>query len=139
MKTEEKDTADPKTVEELRAFTVKHSEAYNKNDATAYATFFTEDAVQVTPEGMIYGQQAIQKKHAELFEQWHPSNHLVKVEQVNTIGNDAWKIGEWSCTLQTEGGPYPIKGYFASIMVRVDGVWKERMTCYNMATAPETK
>ena len=42
MKTEEKDTADPKTVEELRAFTVKHSEAYNKNDATAYATFFTE-------------------------------------------------------------------------------------------------
>ena len=30
MKTEEKHTADPKTVEELRAFTVKHSEAYNK-------------------------------------------------------------------------------------------------------------
>ena len=43
----------------------------------------------------------------------------------------------WSCTLQTKDGPYPIRGYFASIFVRVDGVWKERMTCYNMAT--ETK
>jgi hypothetical protein len=38
-----------------------------------------------------------------------------------------------------KGGPYPVKGYFASIMVPVDGVWKERMTCYNKATAPETK
>ena len=76
MKTEEKDTADSKTVEELRAFTMKHSEAYNKNDATTYATFFTEDAVQVTPEGMIYGQQAIEKKHAELFSNGIPPTML---------------------------------------------------------------
>lgn len=139
MKTQQIDTADPKTVQELRAFTVKHSEAYTKHDATAYATFFTEDAVQVTAEGMVYGRQAIEKKHAELFEQWHPTNYVVKVEQVNTMGNEAWKIGEWSCTLQTEGGLYPIRGYFESIHVREDGVWKERMTCYNMATAAETK
>jgi uncharacterized protein (TIGR02246 family) len=139
MKAEQKGTADPKTVQELREFTVKHSEAYNKNDATAYAAFFTEDAVQVTPEGMIYGREAIEKKHADLFQQWHPTDHVVKVHQVNAIGDEAWKIGEWSCTLQTPGGPYPIKGYFASIHVRVDGTWKERMTCYNMATAAEAK
>jgi uncharacterized protein (TIGR02246 family) len=139
MKTQQIGTADPKTVEELREFTAKHSEAYTKHDATAYAAFFTEDAVLVTPEGMIYGRQAIEKKYAELFDQWHPTDYVVKVEQVNTIGNEAWKIGEWSCTLQTEGGPYPISGYFASIHVRVDGVWKERMMCYNMATRSETK
>jgi uncharacterized protein (TIGR02246 family) len=130
MKTEQKDTADPKTAQEIREFTIKHAELYNKNDAAAYATFFTEDAVQVTPEGMIYGRQAIEKKHADVFQEWHPTNYVVKVDQVNAIGNEAWKIGEWSCTLQTKDGPYPIKGYFASIFVRVDGVWKERMTCY---------
>jgi uncharacterized protein (TIGR02246 family) len=139
MKTEQKDTADQKIAQELREFTVKHSELYNRNDAVAYAAFFTEDAVQVTPEGMIYGRQAIEKKHADLFQQWHPTDYVVNVNEVNAIGNEAWKIGEWSCTLQTPGGPYPIKGYFASIHVRVDGTWKERMTCYNMATPTETK
>ena len=139
MKTEQKDTADPQTAEELRAFTVKHAEIYNKHDATAYGAFFTEDAVQVTPEGMIYGRQAIEKKYADAFERWQPINCVVKVDQVNAIGNEAWKIGEWSCTLQSQDGPFPIKGYFASVHVRVDGVWKERLTCYNMATAAETK
>jgi uncharacterized protein (TIGR02246 family) len=137
MTMEQKDTADPQTAQELRAFTVKHAELYSKHDAATYATLFTEDAVQVTPEGLIYGREAIQKKHEDLFQQWHPTDYVVRVDQVNAIGNEAWKIGEWSCTLQTPNGPYPIKGYFASILVRVDGNWKERLTSYNMAA--ETK
>ena len=139
MTTEQRDTADAQTAQEIRAVTVKHAEIYNKHDATAYAAFFTEDAIQVTPDGMIYGRQAIEKRHADIFQQWHPINYVVKVDQVNAIGSEAWKIGEWSCTLQTPNGPYPIKGYFASIFVRVAGVWKERMTCYNMDTPAETK
>jgi uncharacterized protein (TIGR02246 family) len=133
------DTADPQTAQEIRAVTQKHSELYSKHDATAYATYFTEDAVQVTPEGIIYGRQAIEKKHADLFQQWRPIDYVVTVDQVNTIGNEVWKIGEWSCTLQTPEGPFPLNGYFASIFVRVDGAWKERMTCYNMATPAKTK
>ena len=138
MKTEQKDTADQQTAQEILAWTMKHAEIYNKNDATAYAAFFTEDAVYVTPaEGVLYGRQAIEKKYENDFQQWHPTNYVVKVDQVNAIGNEAWKIGEWSCTLQTKDGPFPIKGYFASIFVRADGAWKERLTCYNMAA--ETK
>jgi uncharacterized protein (TIGR02246 family) len=134
-----KDTADPQTAQEIRAWTEKHAELYNKHEASAYAAFFTEDAVHVTPEGIIYGRQAIEKKYADVFQQWHPTNYLVRVDQVNAIGNEVWKIGEWSCTLQTQGGPFPIRGYFASIFVRVDGVWKERMTCYNIVTSEEKK
>ncbi len=33
MKTEQKDTAEPKTAQEIRAFSKKYSEAYNKHDA----------------------------------------------------------------------------------------------------------
>jgi uncharacterized protein (TIGR02246 family) len=134
-----KDTADAQTAQEMRAWTEKHAEMYNKHDAKGYASFFTEDAVQVTPEGMIYGRQAIEKKYANDFQQWNPTNYVVKVHQVNAIGDDVWKIGEWSCTLQTPDGPFPINGYFGSILVRVDDTWKERMTCYNMATPAETK
>ena len=129
------DTADSQMAQEIRAWTENHAEIYRKHDASAYAAFFTEDAVQVTPEGMIYGRQAIEKKYANNFQQWRPTNYIVKVDQVNAIGNDVWKIGEWSSTLQTPEGPFPIKGYFAAILVRVDGGWKERMTCYNVAPA----
>lgn len=84
-------------------------------------------------------RQAIEKKYANDFQQWHPTDYVVKVHQVNTIGNDVWKIGEWSCTVQTQDGPFPVKGYFAAILVRADGAWKERLTCYNMASPAQTK
>jgi hypothetical protein len=49
----QKDTADPKTAQELRAFNRKWVERYSKHDAAALAALFTDDAVQVAPEGLI--------------------------------------------------------------------------------------
>ena len=139
METKPTDTADPQTAQEIRAWIVKHAESYNKHDAAAYAAFFTEDAVHVTPEGVLYGRQAIERKYANDFQQWHPTDYVVKVHQVHAIGNDVWKIGEWSCALKTPEGLFPAKGYFAAILVRADGGWKERLTCYNFASPAETK
>src|SRR6266436_5650318 len=134
-----KDTIDPQITQELRASTMKYDEAFNKNDAASIAALFTEDAVQVSPQGLIFGRQAIEKKFADLFQQWHPTNIISKVDQVNAIGNTAWKVGEWNCTMQTENGPLPEKGYFASICVREGDTWKECMSSYNMAPPVETK
>jgi uncharacterized protein (TIGR02246 family) len=120
-----KDTVDPQIAQELRASTMKYDEAFNKNDAASIAALFTEDAVQVSPQGLIFGRQAIKKKYADLFQQWHPTDIISKVDQVNAIGNTAWKVGGWSCTMQTENGPLPEKGYFASICVREGDAWKE--------------
>ena len=128
---------DPELREALTTFNKKVDDGLNSGDAAALAALFTEDAVFVTDQGPIFGRQAIEKKYADVFQQWHPTNYIVEVDKVNAIGNEAWKIGEWSCTLQTKDGPFPIKGYFASIFVRADGAWKERLTCYNMAA--ETK
>jgi uncharacterized protein (TIGR02246 family) len=135
---QQKDTADSKTDQELRASAREYSERYNKNDAAALAALFTEDAVQVTPEGILYGREAIEKSYADTFQQWHPTNHIAKVDQVNAISEVAWKVGEWSCTVQTENGPLPIKGHYASIFVREGDAWKERVLSYNLVPTPAT-
>jgi uncharacterized protein (TIGR02246 family) len=80
-------TADPKTIEQFDEFNKKFDEAFNNNDAAALAAFFTEDAVQVTPEGPIYGREAIEKRYADLFKHFHVSNHL------NTV-DEEWRNGD---------------------------------------------
>jgi uncharacterized protein (TIGR02246 family) len=129
-------TADPQTAEEIRAYTKKYDELFNKNDAAAVSALFTEDAVIVAPEGLIYGRQAIEKHYAEFFQQWHPTNNVVTTDQINAIGDRVWKVGEWNCTFQGPDDPSPAKGHFASILVREGDAWKECMLAYNVAPAP---
>ena len=134
-------TADQKTIEQFDAFNKKFDEAFNNNDAAAVAAFFTEDAVQVTPEGPIYGREAIEKQFADLFTQIHVSEHINKTDHspraIGTAGNEVWRNGEWSFTLQGKsGGPIQLKGYWSAINVRDGEVWKIRMLTYNVTPAP---
>ena len=78
----------------LDALVKKFDEAWNNNDAAALAAFYAEDAVIVTDTGPIYGRDAIEKHFADLFKQFHFSNHLAKADQyspqiVGTAGNEA--------------------------------------------------
>src|SRR3984893_2495086 len=91
-------TADPKTIEEFDEFNKNFDEAFNNNDAAAVAAFFTEDAVQVTPEGPIYGREAIEKQFADLFTQIHVSEHINTVDE------------EWSNGDATDIAPVVIEG-----------------------------
>ena len=134
-------TADPKTIEQFDEFNKKFDEAFNNNDAAAVAAFFTEDAVQVTPEGPIYGREAIEKQFADLFTQIHVSEHINKTDRpphaIGTAGNEVWRNGEWSFTLQGKsGGPIQLKGYWSAINVREGDGWKIRMLTYNVTPAP---
>jgi hypothetical protein len=45
----------------------KNDEAWSKSDATALGALFTEDAVFVTPTGVISGRAAIEKRDQEVF------------------------------------------------------------------------
>jgi ketosteroid isomerase-like protein len=133
-------TADPKTIEQFDEFNKKFDEAFNNNDAAAVAAFFT-DAVQVTPEGPIYGREAIEKNFADLFTQIHVSEHINKTDRpphaIGTAGNEVWRNGEWSFTLQGKsGGPIQLKGYWSAINVREGDTWKILMLTYNVTPAP---
>ena len=69
------------------------NDAHNNNDAAAIAEQFTRDGVFVTTEGPITGRQAIQKWYTDLFQWWHPKNHIDKldgnvVHLIGTAGNE---------------------------------------------------
>lgn len=127
---------DVKALDEFGALGMKFDEAYKRSDAVALAALFTEDAVLVTPEGLFPGRQAIEKWYAELFERWHPANNVGQTDQLNAIGNEAWAVGEWWCTLQSKNGPVQARGYWSEIYVREGDAWKIRMLTVSDAPRP---
>jgi hypothetical protein len=54
-------------------------------------------------------------------------------EEVHALGKDLFQFGNWRHTIQTKDAPSLIKAYWVAIFVQVDGSWKERLTCYNLA------
>jgi ketosteroid isomerase-like protein len=141
---QQKDTVDSQIAEQV---TKKFDEAFNNGDAAALAALYTEDAVFVTPQGPVFGREAIEKHFAGVFQQGHFSNHLNKDDQgsphmIGTAGNEVWRSGEWSFTLQGKsGGPIQLKGYWGAINVREGDTWRIRMQTFNVTPPPtaETK
>ena len=119
----------------------------NNGDAAGVGALFAEDAVFVTPQGPIFGREAIEKLFEGMFQQGHYSNHLNKDDQgsphmIGTAGNEVWRTGEWSFTLQGKSGdPLQLKGYWGAINVREGDTWKIRMLTFNVTPPPaaETK
>jgi uncharacterized protein (TIGR02246 family) len=77
---QQKETVDPKIIEQLDAKGKKYDEAVNNNDAAAVAALFTEDGVVVGNSGPSYGRQAIEKWYAVTFQAWRPKNHMGKID-----------------------------------------------------------
>ena len=135
---QQKDVADPQTTHKILAICKAIDEAVNNNDPAARAAPFTRDAVFVTPDGgPIIGRQAIQKWFTDLYQWWHPKDHIentdgIVVHLIGTAGNELWATGEWSETGQGKTGePIPIKGYWACIFVREGDDWKIRVSAGN--------
>ena len=78
---QQKDTDDPQIVEQLNALRDKSNEAFENGDAAALAALYTDDAVEVTNEGPIYGREAIEKHYTDLFREEHFSNRISKRDQ----------------------------------------------------------
>jgi uncharacterized protein (TIGR02246 family) len=129
--------------EQLIAVAKKFDDAFNNNDAAAVAALYTEDGVEVTDTGPIYGRKAIEKHWADVFKKGHVSNHIGKADQygahmIGADGKEVWWNGEWSVTWQGKtGDPIQLNGYWSAIEVLdTDCVWKNKMETWNRTPAP---
>jgi uncharacterized protein (TIGR02246 family) len=133
---------DQQVIQQLVVLGQKIHEAYANNDAAAVAACYTWDAVIVTPQGPVYGRDAIENWCADQLERWHPKNIIDKVDPdslrlIGTAGDAVWANGEWSETIQDPNGrPIELKGYWSSVHVREGDTWKIRLDTYNVTPAP---
>jgi len=74
---------------------MKYDKAFNEKNAAALASFFTEDALLVAPEGLFSGRGAIEKRYADVFRRSHLSDFFGMRNQLNAIGNELCAVGEW--------------------------------------------
>ena len=138
---QQKETVDPQIIEKLNALFKKVDEAFNNNDAAAYAALRTEDTIFVTEAGPLYGRQALEKQFAEWFKGTHFSNHILKGDpnSFRVVGT-ADKIasnGEWSETLEPPNGkPFQLKGYYLAICTREGDAWKIWISAANKTPPP---
>ena len=127
---------------QLLAFITKYEEAVNNGDAAGAAAFFSEDAVLVNDTGPVYGQEAVQKYYAGMFQNVHFSNYIITVDQnspriIGKAGDEAWSIGEWSSTVRGQDfGPVEQKGYWSVIDTREGDATKIRMLTWNITPVP---
>jgi ketosteroid isomerase-like protein len=95
--------------QQLEALSKKFDDASNKADAPALAALFTQDAVEVGPDGPVYGRKALEKHFSDLFQKVHFSDHISTIDQdsphiIGTDGKDMRATGRWSLTYQVKGG-----------------------------------
>ena len=131
---------DRQAMEQLGVLGQKYHEAYANNDAAALATLYTWDAIIVTPQGPVYGRDAIQNWYADQFEQWHLKNHVAKVDPdsfrlIGTAGDAVSLNGEPRETFQDQKGSLiEVKSYWSNVCVREGDTWKIRLDTFNVAS-----
>jgi uncharacterized protein (TIGR02246 family) len=133
---QQKDTVDPQIAQQIRVLASNFDAAFNKNDAAAVAALYKEDAVRVTPHGTFSGRQAIEKGYAKFeFQQYLCNNNVLKVDQVNAVGNDVRALGTWTCTFQDAGKEGHAGGHFTWIIVREGDTWQIRRSTVDQSVA----
>ncbi len=103
--------------------------AFNRADAKAVASFYTENAVRITPEsGKVVGRAAIEKEFVANFAGPFKGTKIkINVGAIESTGPDvAVNEGTWEVTgaLTPDGKPAPpIKGSYLNTIVKKNGAW----------------
>ena len=132
-----KEISDTALLSELAEHSKGWDDAFNSNTAEALAAKYTEDAVEVTNQGPIYGREAIRKHYEELLKKFKFSAHTGKLHRSYALSDDHNVIlshGEYSFTASDDkGNSIPLKGFWSSVSVKENGVWKDKMQTWNVA------
>ena len=106
------------------------NKTFQQKDAAGHAALFTEDAIRVTPHGLISGRASIESDAAEGFKDYNPDSSTL--ERVKLIGNGVMlRAGTWSGASRSNG-PVHLKEYGSDTDVRDGNTWKIRQKNVNV-------
>ena len=124
----------PWALEHLNALSIQLDAAIKAQDAVAVTALFTQDAVCVTSQGVFSGRDAIEEGLTSGFQSSPTTSQILQTDQLHSIGNAAWSIGQWWKTVQSSSGPVFVSGYWAAIIVHEGDAWKFRMLTFSEAS-----
>jgi ketosteroid isomerase-like protein len=129
---QQKDTVDPQITEQVRAL-AKYDEAFNRNDANAVTTLYTEDAVFETPNGTFSGREDIEGLYRKIyFERNHSKDHLTTVGEITEAGDETRATGTWSDTFE-EIGTIHANGTYSWVLIHDGDSWKIRKSTFDIS------
>jgi ketosteroid isomerase-like protein len=115
---------------------MKYDEAFNKNDGAAVAVRFTEDAVQMAPEGGVFRSAGHRKKvcgtgvpAVALEQPYHQTEQAICSRQRDMFGR------RMELYRDSDGSTKQVNGYLSTVFVREGDAWKIRMTTFQLDTA----
>jgi uncharacterized protein (TIGR02246 family) len=117
--------------EAVKGINAGFSEAFNRGDAAAVASFYLEDAALLAPDQpTIRGKRAIEDSFKEGIKEIGGKMRIEPVE-IHAAGDMAYQWANYS----TKGGKKSATGKFVEIYNRqTDGSWKIHLTIYNSDT-----
>ncbi len=114
--------------EAFAAARAEYKRAFEAGDAAALAALFTEDGIQLPPDGeMRKGRTAIEQDFAAGFAETTSREVTITQTDMGASGSLAYEIGNFTLTLHVEGVADPIvdEGEYLVVSKRMeDGSWK---------------
>jgi ketosteroid isomerase-like protein len=106
--------------EQFEKMQSEFAQAYNRKDVAAMASFFSENAVRITPAGIFRGRDAIGRELQRVVIDLGLHDYSVRRSISRVEGNMVFNAGEWQAKL-ADGQPF--RGYYSALLVRErDGV-----------------
>jgi uncharacterized protein (TIGR02246 family) len=124
--------------QEIENTLAKFATAFNKGDATAVASFYTEDAALLPPgEARVDGRAAIEAYWKRTIDAG-AKNLTLRLVEVGWRRDQAYEVGQLSIDVQDQSGKAAtVKGKYVVIWKRSsDGAWRLFRDIWNTDPAP---
>lgn len=122
--------------EEIETIWNSFISSWEKMDASACASFYLEDAVNVPPQLPVNsGRFAIEAFYRNLFSQHQSSQYVHKTHQLDTYDDHLIEYGEFVVDWKTkDGNQWQYKARTMVYWIRdVNGIWKIKYLMFNEA------
>jgi ketosteroid isomerase-like protein len=107
-------------------------DTYNKGSVDGVAAMYAENAVEVTPGGIVDGQAAIKTRIDNLKNKDKLSDVVINTDKCAAGENFRWSAGDWKGT-SPQG---PMSGYWMSSEMKMNDSWKIITLAFNITPPP---